>query len=193
MEVVGAIDLVVRTVAFAGVVFAGAVAATYWAARSGRLGAKNPWFRGIRSTSDGLLRPIEHRLVRRGGNPQDATLWLLGLAVAGGLLLITLTRWLIGLGYGLAQLANAPPSIWLRVALDWTFGLLMLALVVRVFSPWFGLTRYNRWVRPAYQLTDWLIEPIRRLIPPGGRFDWSPLVAYLLLYVGRSLLATALR
>ncbi len=193
MEVVGAIDLVVRAVAFASVVFAGTVAGTYWAARSGRLGAKNPWFRGIRSASDRMLRPIENRLARRGGNPQDASLWLLGLAVAGGLLLISVTRWLIGFGYGLAQLASSPPTVWLRVALDWALGLLMLALIVRVFSPWFGLTRYNRWVRPAYTLTDWLIEPIRKLLPPAGRFDWSPLVAYLLLYLGRSLLATALR
>jgi len=193
MEVIGAIDLAVRAIAFAGVVFAGAVAATYWAARAGRIGAGNAWFRGIRSASNRLLRPIETTLVRRGGNPQDATLWLLGLSVVGGLLLISLTRWLIGVGYGLTQLAGAPPTVWLRVALDWAFGILMLALVIRVFAPWFGMTRYNRWIRPAFVLTDWMIEPIRKVMPATGRLDWSPVVAYLLLYLARAFVASALR
>ena len=35
-------------------------------------------------------------------------------------------------------------------------------------------------------LTDWLIEPIRRILPPLGMLDFSPLVAWLLLSLLRN-------
>jgi len=35
----------------------------------------------------------------------------------------------------------------------------------------------------VYALTDWLVEPIRRLLPPMGALDWSPLLAWLALWV----------
>jgi uncharacterized protein YggT (Ycf19 family) len=34
-------------------------------------------------------------------------------------------------------------------------------------------------------LTSWLIDPIRRILPPFGPFDLSPMVAWLVLYVVR--------
>jgi YggT family protein len=43
-------------------------------------------------------------------------------------------------------------------------------------------------MRPVMALTNWLIEPIRRLLPPFGMFDLSPLVAYLVLLVARGML-----
>jgi YggT family protein len=36
-------------------------------------------------------------------------------------------------------------------------------------------------MRPFYLLTDWIVEPLRRIIPPLGIFDISPLVAWLLV------------
>ena len=34
-------------------------------------------------------------------------------------------------------------------------------------------------------LTDWIIEPIRRILPPFGMIDFSPLVAWLVLTLVR--------
>jgi uncharacterized protein YggT (Ycf19 family) len=38
-------------------------------------------------------------------------------------------------------------------------------------------------MRPIYWLTDWIVEPIRRILPPTGAFDFSPVVALVVLYV----------
>src|SRR3989475_9506098 len=64
-----------------------------------------------------------------------------------------------------------------------TYRILVAALVVRVIAAWFGYFRYTRWIRPAYALTDWLVEPIRRVLPIAGGVDWSPLAAWLVLVV----------
>jgi len=61
---------------------------------------------------------------------------------------------------------------------------------VRVLASWFGYFRYSRWLRPAYALTDWLVEPIRRVLPPAAGFDWSPLAAWLALWLLKRVLLT---
>ncbi|HLQ58151.1 MAG TPA: YggT family protein, partial [Gemmatimonadales bacterium] len=62
-----------------------------------------------------------------------------------------------------------------------------------VIAAWFGMFRYSRWVRPAYILTDWFVEPIRRVVPPLGAFDLSPLVAMFALSILRQILLSSLR
>ncbi|MEZ4588242.1 MAG: YggT family protein [Gemmatimonadales bacterium] len=193
MGVPEAVDLGTRAVALAAVGVAGVIAATHWAVRRRMLDPFGAWSKSIRSVSDPLLRPIEHRLVRRGGNPQDATFWLLGLAIVGGLVLINLARWLVGVVATLLALGSASPAVWVRVALDWSIGVLMLALIVRVIGGWLGLGPFNRWMRPVYFLTDWLVNPIRRLLPQFGMLDLSPLLAYVALMLVRGILYSALR
>jgi uncharacterized protein YggT (Ycf19 family) len=41
-------------------------------------------------------------------------------------------------------------------------------------------------------LTNWLVEPIRRMLPPFGMLDFSPLVALLVLWLARTLLLSVL-
>ncbi len=53
--------------------------------------------------------------------------------------------------------------------------------------------RYSRWIRPAYILTDWMVEPIRRVVPPVGAMDLSPLVAMFALSIVRQILLSSLR
>ena len=72
------------------------------------------------------------------------------------------------------------------------FSLLKFALLVRVFSSWFGAGRYNSWIRWSYQLTDWLVEPLRRVIPPLGMIDVSPIAAYFVLWLLQRLVMGAI-
>ena len=67
----------------------------------------------------------------------------------------------------------------------WTFQLLTAAILIRVIASWLGGLQYSKWLRPVYALTDWLVIPIQRRMPPFGMLDLSPLVAYLVLMVAR--------
>jgi YggT family protein len=87
--------------------------------------------------------------------------------------------------FGLAGLAGAGPRVWAQVAVGGLFSLLMAAILVRVIASWVGISPYSRWMRPVMALTDWLIDPIRRLMPPVGMIDLSPMVAWLVLWIAR--------
>jgi YggT family protein len=110
----------------------------------------------------------------------------------GGLVLISLMRWAIGFTYELGALAQAGPRDWLIAAVSWVFRILMIALLVRVIGSWFGVSPYAKWMRPFVLLTEWLLEPLRRLLPPFGPLDLSPMVAYLLLWIAQQAVVRAL-
>ena len=159
----------VRYVVVAALAYAAVVALTHWAVRRRTIGPFGAWPRFVRRISDPVLLP--HRVVRLGGSPQDAPLWLLGGVIVAGLILVSLVRWLLGMAFGLASLAGAGPRAWAQVAVGALFSLLMAAILVRVIASWVGISPYNRWMRPVMTLTDWLIDPIRPLVCawPGGQ------------------------
>jgi YggT family protein len=180
-----ALDLVVRALVVSALVYASALAITHWALRTRRINPFGAWPRFIRRIGDPVLLRLERRVIRAGGSPQDAPLWLLGIVIGGGLLLLSLTHWIIGTIANLMTLSGSGARVWLRVLVNAIFTVLMAAILIRVIASWFGIGPYRRWMRPVVLLTDWIIEPIRRIMPPIGMFDFSPMVAWLLLYVVR--------
>jgi YggT family protein len=179
------IDLITRGAIVLALAYASVVALTHWLVRSRRITPFGGWPRFVRRTSDPVLLPLERRILRAGGNPQNAPLWLLGVVIAGGLLLLTLVHWLAGFAVTLRYLAAAGPHAWLRFAVGGLFSVVMIAVIVRVIASWFGISPYHRWMRVVMLLTDWIVDPIRRILPPLGMIDFSPLVAWLVLSLAR--------
>ena len=179
------LDVAVRTAVILALVYASAVALTHWAVRNRHINTFGAWSRLMRRLSDPVLQPLERRVVRAGGNPQNAPLWLVGIVVVTGLLLLSLTHWLIGTLATFVMIAHGGPRVWLRVLVSALFSVIMAAIFIRVIASWLGIGPYGRWMRPIMALTSWLIDPIRRILPPMGMFDFSPMVAWLVLYVVR--------
>jgi len=141
--------------------------------------------RAVRRLTDPVLRPIERRILRAGGNPQSAPWWLVGLAVVGGILTITVVEWLAAQALTVQAAAGFGPRSLLRLVVNWAFNLVMIALIVRIIGSWIGASRYTRWMRPFVFLTEWLLAPLRRVVPPIGMFDITPLIAWFLLQLAR--------
>jgi len=165
--------------------YAAVVALTHWAVRSRRLEPFGGWARFVRRISDPVILPLERRVIGAGGSPQNAPYWLLAVVIAAGLILMSLTAWLIDAVTRLQWMSQSGPRVWLGFLVNGVFTLLMTAILIRVIGSWFGIGPYRKWMRPFYVLTDWLIDPIRRILPPFGMFDFSPMVAWLVLYVVR--------
>ena len=183
-----ALILASRVVVIIALAYASTVALTHWAVRSRRITPFGAWPRFMRRASDPVLLPLERRIVRSGGSPQDAPLWLVGIVIVGGLLLLSLVQWLAGFAASLEILAQSGARAWGRFLVSGLFTIVMVALFVRVISSWFGISPFRPWMRPVMLLTDWIINPIRRILPPFGMIDFSPLVAWLVLSLVRGFL-----
>lgn len=68
------------------------------------------------------------------------------------------------------------------------FSLFSLLIFIRVIFSWINPDPYNQLVRLIYQLTDPILLPFQRLLPPMGGFDFSPIIALLVIDLLRRLL-----
>ena len=61
--------------------------------------------------------------------------------------------------------------------------IIWLLLIARVVLSWTNPTGGGGLVAFIYQVTEPILAPIRRVLPPTGGVDWSPLIAMLLIGV----------
>lgn len=61
-----------------------------------------------------------------------------------------------------------------------------IILLLRVLISWFRIDPYNPLIRLLYDITEPVLAPIRAVLPSTGMMDFSPLVAFLLLFALRS-------
>jgi YggT family protein len=180
---------IARIVLFYGAIVAAAICGVDWAVRTRRINPFSRVARFFRGRIDPMLLPVERVVVRGGGLPSAAAWWGLVAYILGAILLITLLQF----GYGIlyqALAAMAEPSEAWRTLLSWVFSILQLALLVRVFSSWFAISPYSKWIRWSYVLTNWLVLPLQRVVPRLGMFDISPLVAWFILWLLQGVVGT---
>jgi YggT family protein len=73
------------------------------------------------------------------------------------------------------------------------FQVLNLLILIRIILSWVpGMGPDHPAVRVVHQLTSPILDPIRRMMPPVGGLDLSPVVAILLLSLVRALLVNVL-
>lgn len=60
---------------------------------------------------------------------------------------------------------------------------LTIAVFARAVISWFPVQPGNRLVAFLYQITEPILEPLRRIVPRVGMMDITPLVAIILLQV----------
>lgn len=68
------------------------------------------------------------------------------------------------------------------------FDLFMLLLVARILLTWFpNINWRNQPFKGLRIVADFYLEPFRRVIPPVGMLDLSPIVAFIFLEIIRGL------
>ncbi len=58
-----------------------------------------------------------------------------------------------------------------------------IILLARVLLSWFPIDPYHPVARILFDITEPVLGPLRRILPPVGMIDFSPLVALLLISV----------
>ena len=177
--------IAVRALVFFCFVLAAIIALVHWAVQKGQLQPFSGLAVGVRRLAEPLLKPVERKVLQRGGNPVNAPYFLFWGTLFGGLALIALVQWLVATIVQLTAASAYGPRGLVAMAVNGLFSLLMLAIFVRVISSWFSISPYSMPMRIVHGLTDWLIEPLRKVIPPLGMIDIVPMVAYFMLYLAR--------
>jgi YggT family protein len=167
------------------------IAVLDWAVRTRRVNPFSPVARFCRRVIDPLLVPVETRVVRAGGIPSQAPWWALGAVVVIGVLMIVGLQWIRTAIISISFAASQGGTGLAALLIESVFEVLKIALIVRVVVSWIGM-RYSWWARIAYSLTDWLVKPIARVLPPFGMMDFSPLAAYLVLVVVERLVVSSI-
>ncbi len=61
--------------------------------------------------------------------------------------------------------------------------ILITAIVIRSLLSFFPIDRNGQFVRLLDSVTEPLIQPVRRLMPRTGMFDFSPMIVIIVLIV----------
>jgi YggT family protein len=158
--------------------FAGALIA--WLVRAKHVSPFGGLARFARSVLDPLIEPVEARIIRAGGSAQSAPWWALVFVFLAGVVLLFTLGFVRDILVGMYYASSRGPGGLVRLAVGWTFGILQLALLVRVVISWIGGS-YSTIGRVATALTEWFLAPLRAVLPPFGNLDLSPLIAWFLL------------
>lgn len=81
----------------------------------------------------------------------------------------------------------------IRAFIDVAFWVYETMLIVRILLSWFRLNPYNPVIRFLYETTDPYLNIFRRVIPPIGMVDISPLLAFWVLHLIRGFVVGLIR
>jgi YggT family protein len=180
-SVIAAFDTVLaflRVAFFALAAVLAVIAAIDWLVRTRRLSPFGRVARFFRQSVDPVFAPVDRLIVRAGGVPSAAPWWALAAVVLAGIALLSLLGFLRAQLLTIAFAAQAGPMGFVALLIGWTFGILQLALIVRVVSSWIRISPYSKWIRWSFVLTEPILRPLRSVIPTLGMIDITPLVAF---------------
>jgi len=75
--------------------------------------------------------------------------------------------------------------------IDLIAWVIVVLVIVKVFISYF-LSPYHSFRRLIDNLVEPMLSPIRRVVPPVGMFDFSPLVLLILIQIAASLITRIL-
>jgi uncharacterized protein YggT (Ycf19 family) len=172
-----------------GIAFAG-LAAVDWAVRTRRINPFNGVARFMRARVDPRIAGVERQVTRVGGHPSTAPWWALVMYVVGAALLLAALDLVSTLLREAIAASSMGAAGFLLLLVRWTFGFLRLALLVRIIASWFPRLAAKRWISWSYGASEWMLRPLRRVIPSFGVMDITPIVAYFALQIAQWLVET---
>lgn len=184
---------ILRVVLLAAALVMAAIAIVDWLVRTRRVNPFSPIARFFRQRIDPLLEPVERRVIRAGGLPANAPWWALAAVVVIGIVLLALLDFVAGLVADLMVGVSGGVGGVLRLIVYWSFTVLRVAILVRVIASWISVSPYSPWIRWSFALSEPILRPLRRVIPPFRSIDITPIIAFFALGILEALVREWLR
>jgi YggT family protein len=147
----------------------------------------------VRRLSDPLVSPVRRALAGFGVEPKLAPLITILLVILVGWFAVQLASSFLNTlaGILLAAQMGAFMAV-IGYALYGLLGVYSLLIFFRIIFSWGMVSYANPVMRFLVNATDPLLVPLRRMIPPLGMLDISPIVAFIILWLFQAAIAGTL-
>ena len=140
--------------------------------------------RTVRRLTDWLVIPVRGGLRNVGADPKFAPLVVILISILLGFFLAWLAQTIFVTVIGVIDSTRRGAIIPLFGFIIYgVLSVYLLLISMRVVFGWAQLSYSNRLMRFLVDATEPLLGPLRRMIPPLGMFDISPLVAGLIIWL----------
>lgn len=149
--------------------------------------------RTIRRLSDGLIVPVRGGLRGFGMDPKFAPLVVILIVILLGYFVLQLVGTIATTIAGIVvSLQSGALVTVLGFILYGLISIYILLIIIRIVFSWGRVSYTNRIMRFLVDTTEPLLGPLRRIIPPLGWIDISPIVAFIILWLFQAAIAGTL-
>ena len=147
----------------------------------------------VRRLSDPLVNPVRRALVSFGVESKLAPLITILLVILVGWFAVQLAASILNTLAGIL-LATKQGAFVAAIGhvLYGLLGFYALLIFIRIIFSWGMVSYANPVMRFLINATDPLLVPLRRMIPPLGMIDISPIVAFIILWLFQAAIAGTL-
>lgn len=155
----------------------------------------NPFSRtalNVRQFSDPLINPVRRILISYGLDQKLAPFVTILIAILIGWLMLEMVGAVVFTVRGiLTSLQRAAFRPLIGYVLFGVLAVYTLFIIARIILSW-GMSYGNRTMRFLVRVTEPILGPFRRIIPPLGMFDISPIIVLLILQLFQRAIAGTL-
>jgi YggT family protein len=147
----------------------------------------------LRRLSEPLLGPVRRALIGFGIDPKYAPLVTILIAILLGWFVLQLVANVANTAAGVllsSRMAAIAPLI--GYLLYGFLALYSLLIFIRIVFSWAMIGSSNRLMGVLVNTTEPLMGPLRRIVPPVGRIDISPIVAFIIIWLFQAAVAGTL-
>ena len=149
----------------------------------------------IRRLTDPFIGPVRRALVRFGIDPKYSPLVVILITILLGWFVLQLVQTLATTLAGLfTSIQRGALGSALGFILYGLISIYILLIFVRIIFSLAMVSYSNRLMRFLVNVTEPLLGPLRRIVPPVGAMDISPIVAFFILWLfQQAIVGTLLR
>lgn len=149
--------------------------------------------RTLRRLTDPFVIPVRGALRQVGIDPKFAPLVVILVSILLGYFLVQLVATVAMTVSGvITSTQNGAFITALGFILYGLISIYILLVFMRIIFSWGMVSYSNRIMRFLVNTTEPLLGPLRRMIPPLGPFDISPIVAFFILWLFQQAIAGTL-
>lgn len=138
----------------------------------------------LRRLTDPLVAPVRRALMGFGVDPKYAPLVTILITILLGWFVLQLVANVANTVAGVllsSQRAAIGPLV--GYVLYGLLALYSLMIFIRIVFSWVMVSHSNRVMRFLVNITEPFMGPLRRMVPPVGRFDISPIVGLVIIWI----------